>query len=97
MTHQISSNGHTIPLENPLTDIQKNVVRSIYELYKQDAEIRQENVNNFMEEWNKRANLKILREWWNNIEYLILSTSVGNVLAHANAQRYDKNLPPLNH
>ena len=97
LTHQISFNGHTIPLENPLTDIQKNVVRSIYELYKQDAEIRQKNVNNFMEEWNKRANLKILREWWNNIEYLILSTSVGNVLAHANAQRYDKNLPPLNH
>lgn len=90
-------NSHTTPLESPLTDTQKNVIRSIYDLYKQDAEIRQENVNKFMEEWNKRANLKILREWWNNIEYLILSTSVGNVLAHANAQRCDKSLPPLNH
>ena len=92
LTH-LSSNNTVIFL----TDIQKNSIRSIYDLYKQDAEIRQENVNNFMEEWNKRANLKILREWWNNIEYLILLTSVGNVLAHANAQRYDKRLPPLNH
>jgi hypothetical protein len=79
-----------------LTDIQKNAIKSIYDLYVQEAEIRQENVNKFMEEWNKRTNLKILREWWNNIEYLIQSTSVGKVLAHANAQRCDNGVPPLN-
>ena len=59
--------------------------------------IRQENVNKFMEEWNKRTNLKILREWWDNINVSIELTSVGKVLAHANAQRCDKRLPPLNH
>ena len=91
-TH-LSSNNTVISL----TDIQKNVIRSIYDLYKQDAAIRQENVNKFMEEWNKRANLKILREWWNNINISIELTSVGKVLAHANAQRCDKRLPPLNY
>lgn len=96
LTHQISFNGHTIPLESPLTDTEKNAIRSIYDLYKQDVEIRQENVNKFMEEWNKRANLKILREWWNNIEVSIQLTSVGKVLAHANAQRCDESLPSLN-
>lgn len=79
-----------------LTDIQKNAIKSIYNLYVQDAEIRQENVNKFMEEWNKRTNLKILREWWNNIEYLIQLTSVGKILANANAQRCDNRFPPLN-
>jgi hypothetical protein len=92
LTH-LSSNNTVISL----TDIQKNVIRSIYDLYKQDAAIRQENVNKFMEEWNKRANLKILREWWNNINISIELTSVGKVLAHANAQRCDKRLPPLNY
>ena len=92
LTH-LSSNNTVISL----TDIQKNVIRSIYDLYKQDAAIRQENVNKFMEEWNKRTNLKILREWWDNINVSIELTSVGKVLAHANAQRCDKRLPPLNH
>ena len=97
LIHQVNNNSSTVPLEIPLTDIQKNAISSIYDLYKQDAGIRPENVNNFMEEWNKRANLKILREWWDNIEVLIQLTSVGKVLAHANAQRCDKRLPPLNH
>ena len=92
LTH-LSSNNIVISL----TDIQKNAIRSIYDLYKQDPVIRQENVNKFMEEWNKRTNLKILREWWDNINVSIELTSVGKVLAHANAQRCDKRLPPLNH
>ena len=50
-----------------------------------------------MEEWNKRTNLKILREWWDNIKFSMQLTSVGKVLAHANAQRCDESLPPLNY
>jgi len=80
----------------PLTDAQKNIVKSIYDLYKKDAGIRQQNVNKFMEEWNKQPNLSKLREWWDNINAGIQLTSVGKVLAHSNAQRCDKNLPPLN-
>jgi hypothetical protein len=49
-----------------------------------------------MEEWNKLPNLNKLREWWDNINIRIQLTSVGKVLAHSNAQRCDKNLPPLN-
>jgi len=49
-----------------------------------------------MEEWNKQPNLSKLREWWDNINTGIQLTSVGKVLAHSNAQRCDKNLPPLN-
>lgn len=96
LIHQVNYNSSIVPLEISLTDTEKNVIISIYDLYKQDAEIRQENINKFIEEWNKRANLKILREWWNNIEVSIQLTSVGKVLAHANAQRCDESLPSLN-
>lgn len=92
LIHQVNYNSSIVSLE----DTEKNVIMSIYDLYEQDAEIRQENVNKFMEEWDKRANLKILRGWWNNIEVSIQLTSVGKVLAHANAQRCDGSLPPLN-
>ncbi len=97
LIHQVNYNSSIVPLEFSLTDAEKNVIISIYDLYKQDTDIRQENINKFMEEWNKRVNLKILREWWNNINISIELTSVGKVLAHANAQRCDKRLPPLNY
>ena len=60
-----------------------------------DENIKQQNSIKLMEEWDKRPNLKILREWWDLIPTSFEITSVGNVLAHSNAQRCDKNLPPL--
>lgn len=79
-----------------LSEEQIRTVNSIYELYEQDDKIKQENINLFMGEWDKRPNLKILKEWWDNIGTSFEITSVGKVLAHSNAQRCDKNLPPLN-
>ncbi len=80
----------------PLSSEQINALNSIYELYKQDNNIKQENIKLFMEEWDKNTNLKILKDWWDNLDVLIQITSVGKVLAHSNAQRCDKSLPPLN-
>lgn len=74
---------------------QKRAVESIYDMYSKDDNIKQNNINLFTDEWNKRENLKILKEWWDNIPILLTITSVGKVLAHSNAQRCDKNLPPL--
>ena len=80
-----------------LTKEQKNAIKTIYELYTPDEAIKQENIKVFMQEWDKRPNLKILREWWDNINPSIRITSVGKAIAHANAQRCDKNLPPLDY
>lgn len=93
---QMLFEGNLIHVPTPLTEEQKKVIQSIYDLYQQDETIKQQNVKAFMEEWDKRKNLKILREWWDNIEASIMLTSVGKVLAHSNAQRCDKSLPPLN-
>ena len=88
-------NGNLINVQAQLTEEQKNAIRAIYDLYKQDETVKQENIKVFMQEWDKRKNLKVLREWWDSIGTSIQLTSVGKVLAHSNAQRCDKSLPPL--
>lgn len=95
LQHQIPMNGNLINVPVPLSEEQKNAIREIYDLYKQDETVKQENIKVFMQEWDKRQNLKLLKEWWDSIDTNIQLTSVGKVLAHSNAQRCDKNLPPL--
>lgn len=70
-------------------------MNEVYALYSQDASIRQNNTNSFVQEWDKRPNLREVRLWWDGISVGFNVTSVGKVLAHSNAQRCDKNLPPL--
>ena len=79
----------------PISHSQISALELIYSMYETDKNIRQENLNKFIEEWDKQPNLKTLRVWWNNLGVDIRLTSVGKVLAHANAQRCYKNFPPL--
>lgn len=79
----------------PLSDIQTDAMKSIYNLYVKDESIKQQNVNQLMIEWNKFPHLKTVREWWDSIALSFQITSVGKVLAHSNAQRCDSRLPPL--
>ena len=95
LQQQITISGQTFTVPIPLTEEQKKAILSIYDLYKEDAAIKQQNIKTFMDEWDKRPNLKTLKEWWDNIGTSVQLTSVGKVLAHSNAQRCDKNLPPL--
>ncbi|MDR2099528.1 MAG: hypothetical protein LBP40_01705 [Campylobacteraceae bacterium] len=78
------------------SDEQKNALKSIYELYIQDDNIKNKNIEQFMIKWNKFPKLKELQEWWDSIPQSFNITMVGRVLAHANAQRCDKTLPSLN-
>lgn len=94
--YPILHNGKMTIHPIPFSEEQITATNSLYELYKQDGKIKQENIKLFMEEWDKRPNLKTLREWWDNIGKSFQITTVGKVLAHSNAQRCDKSLPPLN-
>jgi hypothetical protein len=89
-------NNSIATFQVPLSEEQKKALDSIYELYKQDGNMQQQNINLLMEDWDKRPNLKILKEWWDNIAIGLQITAVGKVLAHSNAQRCDNTLPPLN-
>ena len=89
-----STNGENIVI--PFSDAQKQAVRSVIELYSKDSNLINEMKRVFMNEWMKRSNLNKLELWWEGLpSYSFHITSVGKVLAHANAQRCEKRLPPL--
>lgn len=88
-------NGKLPPFLHALSAEQKTALKNIYELYSNDETLKNENISRFMEEWDKRPNLVRIRNWWDNIPESFTITLVGKVLAHVNAQRCDKNLPPL--
>ena len=92
----VNNGGQLIPVSIPFSNEQKEAVKSVYDLYNKDDNLKNKNIEQFMLEWNKFPMLKELQEWWDNVPQSFSITMVGRVLAHANAQRCDKNLPPLN-
>ena len=95
LQRHVNLGGQILLIPQALTQQQKNALNSIFDLYKQDQSIKQENIQKLMLEWNKRKNLNALREWWDNLTTSFEITSVGKVLAHSNAQRCDSSLPAL--
>lgn len=96
LQQQVLQGGSVVVVPVRLTEKQIEAINSIYDLYSKDGGLKQNNINSFLEEWDKRQNLKVLKEWWDNIPIILTITSAGKVLAHSNAQRCDKNLPPMN-
>lgn len=86
-------NGNILHI--PLSSEQKIALKSIFELYSKDVTLNQEIKNSFMNEWIRYPNLAKLKNWWEKLPYSFNVTSVGRVLAHANAQRCNNTLPPL--
>lgn len=88
--------GTPVAISTRLTDAKINVLKSLYDLYSTDGNSVNATLEAFRQELDKRENLKIVRAWWDNIPVSFNITSAGKVLAHANAQRCDSSLPPLN-
>lgn len=88
--------GGVVAVQEELSEDQTQALNSIYDLYKKDAKLRKQNIDSFMKEWNKRESLSRAKNWWDGINTSFQLTSAGKVLAHSNAQRCDKTLPPLN-
>ena len=85
----------TIKQEITLSDVQKQGLKNILELYDKSEEKKQLVRKNFMNEWKKRSALNILLSWWDNIPISFNLTAVGRVLGHANAQRYCSDIPSI--
>ena len=98
VVREVEVDGKIIPLpiKQPLSDHQKQAINEVYSLYNTDEDLKKENIRTFMDIWNSFSYLNILREWWDSIQGSFAITSVGKVLAHANAQRCDPQLPDLN-
>ena len=95
LNQPVNHEGRLIICPVKLTDEQIKAVNSIYDLYSQDGNLKTSNVDLFMKEWDKRPSLKALKDWWDDIPFSLTITAVGKVLAHSNAQRCDKTLPPM--
>jgi hypothetical protein len=93
--HNVIQNGNQVRNEGPISNEQKDALHKFYALYDQDPAVKEQNIVRFMEEWDKRKYLRVLREWWDGVDVNVQITSVGKVLAHANAQRCDRYLPML--
>ncbi|KIF52247.1 hypothetical protein H735_15665 [Vibrio owensii CAIM 1854 = LMG 25443] len=93
--HRVLYQGTPADIPLKLTDIQIQALNSIYDLYSNENTLKENNTILFMKKWNEKHNLKALSEWWNKMDVSFQVTSVGRVLAHANAQRCENKLPPL--
>ncbi|MBU5617195.1 hypothetical protein KPY62_08860 [Psychrobacter sp. TAE2020] len=91
----VEHDGKLIQKRVGLTIEQVKAVNDIYNLYDENEDTRNENINAFTKIWDQHTHLKMLRKWWNDLNNAFKLTSVGKVLAHSNAQRCDNNLPPL--
>ena len=83
------------PIQQQLSEIQKQAIHNIYQLYDDDVNLKNENISEFIRIWDGFDSLKILHQWWDFIPQSFNITAVGKVLAHANAQRCDPTLPAL--
>lgn len=88
--------GGFVLSEDGLSESQLAAIESVYQMYSKDQRIKGHNIESFEREWGKRESLRKLRAWWDGISGGITITSVGKVLAHANAQRCDQSIPDLN-
>lgn len=69
-----------------LTDSQKNTIERLYDLYVQDENLREQNVDKFIKEWDRWPTLRAMREWWESWSISSI-THIGFMLAQANAER----------
>ena len=100
--HELRDNYFRVNIPNKgaikdlsISEVQKKAVEEIYGLYSTDQTLRAQNIDKFMQIWDSFSTLKTVKEWWDSIPQGFNITAVGKVLAHANAQRCDPTVPPI--
>ena len=68
-------------------------LNKIWALYSDDSNLKTQVRNEFMQKWDTYKALQTVHAWWDNIPHSFTITPIGKVLAHANAQRYNKSVP----
>lgn len=72
---------------------EQDVLNRIYDLYSTDEALKNQVRKAFMEKWDSFESLRTVRLWMESLQNSFDITPIGNVLAHANAQRCNKNVP----
>ena len=73
-----------------------DALNKIWNLYSKDSAQKLKVKHAFIEKWDSYHTLSLIHTWWDTIPHSFTITPIGNVLAHANAQRYNSQIPSLN-
>ncbi len=79
-----------------VNEVEVDVLNQIWQLYSNEPSLKEKVKNAFMQKWDTYDALKSVRLWWESLPHSITITPIGKVLAHANAQRRNQNVPQLN-
>lgn len=80
----------------PRNDKEIKIIDSIFDMYESNSVKEDELKKKFIQEIKKFQNINFVCDWWNSFPYFFRLTSVGEVLAHSNAEKYNKNIPKWN-
>ena len=75
-------------ISTKLDENEKIALKNIIGLYSQEQEKKNAVKSGFIDLINSFDSLRMISEWWNSIPNHFIITPIGQVLAHANAQRY---------
>lgn len=78
-----------------LTDSEVEALYRVWNLYSNDSKLKEATKKAFMQKWDTYDTLRSVRLWWEALPHSITITPIGNVLAHANAQRRNKQVPQI--
>ncbi len=88
-------NGIPYRVSHDLTEAQKKCLNDIFDMYSKDTVLQGEIKKKFTDILMRRSSIRSIAKWWNDFNTSFSLTSVGRVIAHANAQRIDNTLPNL--
>jgi len=86
------------PVSNAIkkaNDQELAALNKIWTLYSDDSKLKTQVKNEFMRRWDTFQALQTVHTWWDRIPFGFTITPIGKVLAHANAQRYNKSVPDM--
>ena len=78
------------PISTKLDQNEIDALKNIIGLYSQEQEKKNVVKSGFVDLINSFGGLRMISEWWNSIPNHFIITPIGQVLAHANAQRFIK-------
>lgn len=90
-----SASGSTSPEQRSINENEIAALNDIWALYNTDPTEKQKIIDAFNEKWDSFDILRRVEDWWDHIPYSFSITPIGKVLAHANAQRYDRGIPNI--
>ena len=87
--------GKGVTLKINFTEEQRNVLHQIYALYETDEPTKVRFDKLFEKETTKYPHLKMVRDWWDQINTVFEVTMTGVVLGNANANKCDAKVPMI--